>query len=367
MSTPPATMRAVVVDPPRPIDAVRHSRVPVPDPSDRQVLVKVHATTVISSELASVAGVSMAELPLILGNDFVGIVVESPGGQIPVGTRVVGAYGGYGYTRDGAWAEYICVDAADAWPVTSTLDSQLLAAIPGSFTAAAGSLHALGPVKGQTLLIRGGTSGVGLAVATLALAEGATVISTTRNPDKVDRLLDHGVHHVLIDDADLGRQLRTVAPAGADLAVELLGVFALPKTLRLVREYGVVCLTGLLADQTQSRNTGQREDRSAHSFPHPMEIIPPTIRLTSGGAAGSPRTAAMIQDWVDGVESGRYRMPIDSVFGLDDLGNAYERRADPNSFGKIVISVAPDHPGTPGRTSSDSSESPSNNLRMASR
>jgi NADPH2:quinone reductase len=367
MSAQPATMQAVVVDRPRPIDAVRHSRVPVPHPSQGQVLVKVHATTVISSELASVAGVSMADLPLILGNDFVGTVVHSAADGIPDGTRVIGAYGGYGYTRDGAWAEYICVDAADAWPITSRLDSVQLAAIPGSFTAATGALHALGPVDGRTLLVRGGTSGVGLAVATLALAAGATVISTTRDRDKRDRLLDHGIHHVLIDGPDLDRQLRMVAPAGAHLAVELLGVSTLPSTLQLVRDYGIVCLTGLLADQTQSRQSGIREDRSLHVFPHPMEMIPPTVRLTAGGVHGSPRTAAMVQQWVDGVASGLYRMPIDSVFGLDDLASAYDRRADPRAFGKIVISVAPDHPRMPARTLSHQSAPLPHDQRMTTR
>jgi len=336
---PPATMRAVVIH--RPTDArlLHWESVPVPTPGPGQVLVRVLATTVISSEIASREGVSTATLPLILGNDFVGEVVEAADEPSLVGRRVLGAYGGYGYTRDGAWADYLVVDASDAFPVDTDLDLVTLAAVPGSFTAASGGLRSLGPLYGKRLLIRGGTSGVGLAAATLAIDAGAEIIATTRDPRKVDRLLAHGIHHVVLDDGDLPGRVREVVPGGVDLALELLGVASLPETLRCVREYGVVCLTGLLRDQTNSILSGIREDRSVPEFPHPMELIPPTVRLTVGGVAGTARTAEMVQEWVDGMEAGRYRMPVDAVFTLDQMDEAHRRRADPATFGKVVILV----------------------------
>ncbi|WAM19762.1 zinc-binding dehydrogenase [Rhodococcus sp. JS3073] len=337
----PHTMRAVRVGvagggP----EALAHEVISVPVPTAGQVLVKVEATTVISSEIASREGVSTAVLPLTLGNEFIGRVVSAPGGEIPFGARVAGGYGGYGYTRDGAWAEYICVEAHDAIPFTSNLDSVTLAAIPASFTAGAGSIAALGDVRGKSLLIRGGTAGVGLAIATLAADAGARVISSTRAPGKRDKLLDHGVDAVVMDGPDLAQQVHALIPGGADLAVDLLGLATLPATLKSVHEYGVVCLTGLLQDQQNSIRSGIREDRSTNIFPHPLEFIPPTVRLTVGGVHGSPRTPEMVQDWFSGFESGRYRMPIDSVFAFDDMASAHLRRADPDAFGKIVVTLS---------------------------
>jgi NADPH2:quinone reductase len=340
----PATMRAVVVRQRADAAGLRPEQVPVPTPGSGQVLVRVLATTVISSEIASREGVSTAALPLVLGNDFVGVVVEAPTSPGLLGSRVIGAYGGYGYTRDGAWADYVVVDEPDAYPVQTVLDVATLAAMPGSFTAASGALRSLGPLDGKRLLVRGGTSGVGLAAATLAIDAGAHVIATTRDPDKREKLLALGIHEVIVDDGDLVTKVRQAHPGGVDAALDLLGVESLRETLRCVHEFGLVCLTGLLRDQTNSIKTGEREDRALPRFPHPMELIPPTIRLTVGGVDGTARTPELVRRWVTGLETGRYRMPVDSVFTLEQMQQAHLRRADPASFGKVVVLVG--HPPT---------------------
>jgi NADPH:quinone reductase-like Zn-dependent oxidoreductase len=352
-------MRAVVVREAGDADSLAWERVATPRPKFGEVLVRVLATTVISSEIASREGVSTARLPLILGNDFVGVVVEAPTAPSLIGRRVVGAYGGYGYTRDGAWADFVVVDEEDAFPVETDLDDVTLAAMPGSFTAASGALRSLGDLSGRTLLIRGGSSGVGLAAATLALDAGARVISTTRDPAKADRMLEHGIHHVVIDDASLAESVRAIVPDGTDLAIDMLGTASIAETMRCVRDFGLVCLTGLLRDQTRSIESGEREDRSVDVFPHPMELIPPTKRLTVGGVDGTARTATLVQEWVDGLASGRFRMPVDSVFSLDQIHDAHRRRADSAAFGKVVILVgtASAQPNTPESASADTRES----------
>jgi NADPH:quinone reductase-like Zn-dependent oxidoreductase len=333
-------MRAVVVREAGDASSLAWEPVAIPTPEDHELLVRVLATTVISSEIASREGVSTAKLPLILGNDFVGIVTEAPTAPALIGRRVIGAYGGYGYTRNGAWADYLVVDETDAFAVDTDLDDVMLAAMPGSFTAASGALRSLGDVAGRTLLIRGGSSGVGLAAATLAIDAGAEVIATTRDPEKVDRMRALGIHHVVIDNDNLVSAVTAIVPGGTDLAIDMLGTASLAETLRCVRDFGLVCLTGLLRDQTNSIRSGQREDRSVDAFPHPMEIIPPTKRLTVGGVDGTARTPALMQEWVDGIASGRFRLPIDSIFSLDEIQDAHRRRADPAAFGKVVVLVS---------------------------
>lgn len=333
-------MRAVRVYDGGAIDSLYVDAVPLPLPGVGEILVKVEATTVISSEIATREGVSTAALPLTLGNEFVGTVVEAPGGELPLGTRVVGGYGGYGYLRDGAWADYVLVDAVDAFPVVSTLSSVALAAIPASFTAASGSLAALGDVANKSLLIRGGTAGVGLALATLAKAQGATVLATTRNHAKRTALLQHGIDHVLIDGPGLIDEVFATVPAGADMAVDLLGLSSLNVTLRSVRPKGLVCMTGLLQDQESSIRTGIKEDRETHNFPHVLELIPPGVRLTTGGVISTPRDSAMVQNWVSGIENGTYSMPIDSVFRLESMRQAHSRRKAADAFGKVIIAVS---------------------------
>lgn len=344
-------MRAVVVRGAGDASSLAWESVETPRPVGGEVLVRVLATTVISSEIASREGVSTALLPLILGNDFVGIVVEAPTAPDLLGRRVIGAYGGYGYTRDGAWADFIVVDEADAFPIDTDLDDVTLAAMPGSFTAASGALRSLGDLEGRTLLVRGGSSGVGLAAATLAIDAGARVISTTRDPAKADRMREHGIHHVVIDDVDLVANVLSLVPGGTDLAIDMLGTASIAETMKCVHDFGLVCLTGLLRDQTRSIESGHREDRSEDVFPHPMELIPPTKRLTVGGVDGTARTAALMQEWVDGLSSGRFRMPIDSIFSLDEIQDAHRRRADPAAFGKVVVLVGAEATPTKSPTS----------------
>jgi NADPH:quinone reductase-like Zn-dependent oxidoreductase len=334
-------MRAVVVRGAGPAESLMPEPMPMPVPRAGQLLVRVHATTVISSEIASREGVSTAHLPLILGNDFVGTVVDAPTAPDSIGRRIVGAYGGYGYTRDGAWAEFMIVDEADAFVVETQLDDASLAAMPGSFTAASGALRSLGDVSGRTLLIRGGSSGVGLAAATLAIDAGALVLATTRNADKAERLRAHGVHEVILDDGRLVERVREAVAGGVDLALDLLGVESLAETLRCVHDYGVVCLTGLLRDQATSIRTRVREDRAVPGYPHPLELIPATVRLTKGGVDNTPRSPELMQSWVEGLESGRFSLPVDSVFEFEDIASAHRRRADPTAFGKIVVLIHP--------------------------
>ena len=91
---------------------------------------------------------------------------------------------------------------------------------------------------GQSVLIRGGTSSVGLATAVLARQRGMTVLSTTRNPGKAGAVTMVGADHVLIDDGNIARQVRKIVPGGADAALELVGTPTLPDTLRSVRVHG---------------------------------------------------------------------------------------------------------------------------------
>jgi NADPH2:quinone reductase len=102
--------------------------------------------------------------------------------------------------------------------------------------------------KGQSILIRGGTSSIGMATAVLAKQLGMTVFSTSRTEGKAAALKKIGVDHVLIDDGNVVAKVRDVVPEGVNCALELVGTDALPDTLKACREKGVVCFTGMLSN-----------------------------------------------------------------------------------------------------------------------
>ena len=158
--------------------------------------------------------------------------------------------GGMGRTFDGGYAQYTCVPATSIIAFRSDLDWATLGAVPEMLQTAHGSLAVgLDAQPGQALLIRGGTSSVGMAAALLAKDRGLTVLSTTRRPERADALRAIGVDHPIVDDGEIAAAVRTVVADGVDAALELVGTNTLPDTLRALRAHGVVCFAGMLSNQ----------------------------------------------------------------------------------------------------------------------
>src|SRR5437762_1941045 len=179
-------MRAVVLDAPGPPEALSIRELPVPEPAPGWVLIEVKAFGLNRSELHTRHGLaSDVTFPRVLGIEAAGVVAQCPGGEFPVGQKVVTMMGGMGRTFDGGYAEYTCVPASQVIPFTSDLDWSSLGAIPEMLQTAYGSLTiGLDAQPGQSILIRGGTSSVGMAAAVLAKQRNMTVLSTTRNASK---------------------------------------------------------------------------------------------------------------------------------------------------------------------------------------
>src|SRR5258708_40176191 len=85
---------------------------------------------------------------------------------------------------------------------------------------------------GESILIRGGTSSIGMATAVLAKQRDLIVLSTTRSIHKAGSLNDLGIDYVITDDGDVASPVRAIFPNGVDKALELVGTPTLPDTLR---------------------------------------------------------------------------------------------------------------------------------------
>ena len=249
--TIPATMRAVVLDAPGPPEALTISELPVPTPEPGWVLIRVTAFGLNRSELHTRLGLGEGvTFPRVPGIEATGVVAACPGAEFPVGQQVMAMMGGMGRTFDGGYAEYTCVPAGQVIGFRSDLDAAVLGAVPEMLQTAYGSLTVgLDAQPGQTLLVRGGTSSVGLATAVLAKRRGLTVLATTRDLARAGVLERAGVDHVLLDDGAVADRVRSIVPEGVDVALELVGTPTLPDTLAATRVHGVVCFTGMLSNQ----------------------------------------------------------------------------------------------------------------------
>jgi NADPH:quinone reductase-like Zn-dependent oxidoreductase len=178
---------------------------------------------------------------------------------------------------------------------------------------------------GDSLLIRGGTSSIGLAIAVLAKRRGMTVLSTTRNESRRGLLESVGVDHVLIDDGELAPRVREVVPGGVDGAVELVGVNVLRDTLRAVRTGGVACFTGMLSDQW-----------TIEQF-YPMDWLPNGVRLTAYSGEADDLPAEVLQEFLDAVASGHALVPVGATYRMADIVQAH-RDLEANTIGgKAVV------------------------------
>lgn len=320
-------MRAVVVDKPGGPEVLRVRDVPRPEAGDGQVLIRVHAFGLNRSELHFRRGQAYTgSFPRIPGIEAAGVVVDAPGGEFAAGQQVITMMGGMGREFDGGYAQYVVVPAGQVIPFRSSLPWEVLGAVPEMLQTANGSLTTgVDGQPGQTLLVRGGTSSVGLTLAVLGKLRGMTVISTTRRTEARALLESAGVDHVVIDDGQIAARVREVVPGGVDGAVELVGVNVMKDTLRAVRPGGTVCFTGMLSDQW-----------TVPEF-YPMDWLSNGVRLTaySGEAADLP--ASTLQQFLDAVAAGDASVPIGTVYTLDDIVRAHQDMEAGTLGGKGVV------------------------------
>ncbi len=331
------TMRAAVAEQAGMPEVLRIRDLPVPRARQGWTLVRVEAFGLNRSELMTRQGHSPnVRFPRILGIECVGVVEESLDPALPPGTTVGAVMGEMGREFDGGYAQYALLPDKLLIPVNTSLDWPAFAALPETWLTAYGSLEALRPtgggplLAGGALLVRGGTSSVGLASLALAREHGLTTIATTRNPDKIARLREQGADQAIVDSGDadaLTRQVQAIRPGGPEYVLDLVGANTVLESLRLVAPGGTVCMTGMLSQ--------------VWAIPdfQPTATIPSGAKLTvfqsediSGAAGREP-----LQRIVDSVAAGRYRPNVDRVFGLDDIVAAHQYMEHNCATGKVVV------------------------------
>ncbi len=325
-------MRAIGFDQPGGPDVLSAVSLPIPTPGAGDVLIKVHAAGVNRPDALQRAGKyppPPGASPL-LGLEVSGTVVQT-GDDVDeslVGQDVCALANGGGY------AEYVVVPAGQCLPVPDGYDMTEAAALPETlFTVWTNLFERAYAVEGDTVLVHGGTSGIGTMAISLCNLFGVKIIVTCGSDEKCARASDWGADHAInyrthdfVDEV-----LRITNGQGCQAVLDMVGGSYLPRNLRCLSIEGRHVSIAVLG--------GNRAEIAI------ADIM--SRRLTLTGSTLRPRTnmfKALVADEIQRnvwpfVNEGRLRPAMDQVYPLEEAGKAHARMEAGEHFGKIVLKL----------------------------
>ena len=242
-------MKALVLENSTKVEDLKLSDIDIPKVKDDWILVKVMAFGMNHSEALfrqfEIDNPAFKK-PVVPGIECVGIVEDSSNSDLSKGDKVIALMGGMGRTFNGSYEEYVLLPKKNVFKVNTKLDWIHLTAIPETYFTAWGSLFECLKLKeNDSLLIRGGTSALGIASIILAKSLGCRVLVTVRS-DKHNELLEYlGVDKIIID---TDNSIKDKIGEKVDKILELVGPLTVPESLKLLNKGGICCSTGILGN-----------------------------------------------------------------------------------------------------------------------
>lgn len=314
-------MKAVVIYEPGGPEKLIYTEVPTPKVKPGWSLVEVKGCGINHSEIFTRQGLSpTVTFPRIPGIECVGIIAESTDPErLHKGHKVVSIMGEMGRDFDGGYAEYVLLPNEQIYPIESDLSWDILAAVPETWFTAFGSMLNLKIKEEDTVLVRGATSGVGIAFMKLLKSRypELKVIGTSRNRKKEIQLKKEGFDEVVVDkDGELQTD------ASYDKCLELIGPATLKDTFRHIKEGGIVCSSGQLGGQWDLKL-------------EPIMELPMNGYLTSF-YSGNVTSEGLVKLF-DYIRNYSVDARPKRIFKLKEAAEAHRYLEGQDSFGKVII------------------------------
>lgn len=304
---------------------------PVPDPAAGELVIEVEAAGVSRADALQRAG----KYPPPAGAS-VHLGLEVSGTVRAVGDGVIGAKAGdrvCALCNGGGYAEYVSVPAGQALPLPDDWSFIEGATLPeNAFTVYDAVFTRAGLRAGETLLVHGGTSGIGTTAIMFALAAGARVISTAGSQKKCEAILELGAHAAIDYRTNdfVERVLDATGGEGADVVLDIVGGDYIDRDLRALATDGrIACLaTSRGAEATIDLRT---------LFVKRGTILGSSLRPRTNEAKAGIAQALRNAIWPLLPARDPIAPLVDSVFTFSDAAKAHERLESSEHIGKIVL------------------------------
>jgi len=323
-------MRAWMLEGPGGPEAFRLIERDLPALAPGFVLIAVEGFGLNRSELHSRKGLAGPDFrfPRVLGLECVGRVLDPNQSLLVAGDRVIALMGGMGRSFDGSYATHVAVPRQQVFRAPDSLPSETLAAIPETYNTAWGvCVENLALVAGETVLVRGGTSALGMAAIAIAKQRGCRVVATSRSADKAMVLRSRSeVDEVVVEGERFAdRVIEAVGPV--DAVVECVGSTpSIESSCATMSGGGRLGLVGQLTE-TWDTDAAPR--------------IPANVSRawTRSDLVASPRDDARMQEILDAVVDGKLPPNIHQVFTFEQLPEAHRVMDESAAVGKLVVLV----------------------------
>jgi NADPH2:quinone reductase len=305
---------------------------PVPQPARGEVLIEVAA-----------AGLNRADILQRRG-----LYPTPPGAPSHPGLEVAGTIAGIGVDvtefkvgdavcallQGGGYAEYCCVDAGQVLPIPGSLDMIEAASLPEAMFTVWSNVFGFGRLQpGETLLVHGGSSGIGVAAIQLAAALGHTVFATAGSADKcrfceslgARRAIDYKSEDFV---AEIARQ---TGGRGVDVVFDMVGGSYVPRNLQVLATEGRLVIIA-----TQGGVKGEID--VLRIMLQRLVITGSTLRPRSVEFKRTIRDQLLEKVWPL-IAAGRVRPIVDSVFALAEASKAHARMESSEHKGKIILTL----------------------------
>ena len=333
MSDSEKHMRAVEIREPGGPEVLQPATVEIPSIEADEILVEVAAAGVNRPDCLQRAGLyplppDASPLP---GLELAGTVVAC-GSEVQrwnTGDRVVAL------THGGSYAQFCKVNQAHALPWPQGLSATAAAGLPETLFTVHHNLIDRGELKrGESVLIHGGSSGIGSSAIQVAKAFGATVLTTAGSAEKCEYCTSLGADVVInYREADFEEAVKqATAGAGVDVVLDMVGGDYVMKNVRLLREDGRYILIAFL-------NGPKAEINFASFLPRRLKLAGSTLRPQS--VAAKAKIAQDVErDLWPLVSAGKIESRVFAEFPLEQAAAAHELMESSAHMGKIVLTVA---------------------------